>query len=98
MSDFLLQDLPFLGQRWNWKDHRELDLGVEEERYLRKILENQEVSFSREEDELVWCGAKSGSYSMKVGVSLLESEDKMKEWEAKVCWNSVCLLRVGAFS
>lgn len=54
--------------------------------------------FSREEDKIVWCGAKSGSYSVKVGVSLLKSEDRMKEWEAKVCWNNVCLPKAGAFS
>ncbi|XP_059070577.1 uncharacterized protein LOC131860212 [Cryptomeria japonica] len=56
VRDFLSQDMPLLGQRWSWKDPRELNLGAE------------------------------------------ESEGRMKEWEAKVCWNNVCLLKAGAFS
>ncbi|XP_059064660.1 uncharacterized protein LOC131054599 [Cryptomeria japonica] len=86
--------------RWNWKDPREINLGSEEERYLRKILENREVSFSREEAEIFWCGTKSGSDSVKVGVSLLESEGRMKEWEAKLAGNRQilsgdCLRKMG---
>lgn len=65
---------------------------------LRKILDSREVSCSREEDEIVWCGAKSGSYSVKVGLSLLEIEGRRKEWEAKLCGNNVCLLKAGAFT
>ncbi|XP_057836467.1 uncharacterized protein LOC131046699 [Cryptomeria japonica] len=83
---------------WNvLKDPRELNLGEADEQLLRKIMENREFSCLREEDEIVWCGGKSGSYFVKVGFSLLEFEGKMKEWEVKVCWNDVCLPKVGAF-
>ncbi|XP_059070572.1 uncharacterized protein LOC131860208 [Cryptomeria japonica] len=84
--------------RWSWKDPRDLNLGGVEERYLSKLLGNHEVSFSREEDEIVWCGSKSGCHFVKVGISLLESDVKTKEWESEVCWNNVCLLKARAFA
>ncbi|XP_059064684.1 uncharacterized protein LOC131069894 [Cryptomeria japonica] len=59
---------------------------------------NHEVSFSKEEDEIIWCGSKNGCYLVKVGITLLERDAKVKEWESKICWNNACLLKVGAFA
>lgn len=53
---------------------------------------------SREEDEIIWCGTKSGIYYVKLGYALLEAEDKKVDWEAKVCWNNAFLSKAGAFS
>ncbi|XP_057862518.2 uncharacterized protein LOC131070874 [Cryptomeria japonica] len=98
VCDFLSNDTPLLGQRRSWKGHRDLNLGEEEERYLSKILGNREVLFSKEEDEIIWCGSKSKCYLVKVGITLLERDAKMKEWESKICWNNVCLPKAGAFA
>ncbi|XP_059067838.1 uncharacterized protein LOC131858570 [Cryptomeria japonica] len=82
----------------NWKDPRGLDLEEADERLLRNILDNREVTCSRQEDKIIWCGAKSGSYSVKLGYTLLETEGRKGDWEAKVCWNKECLPKAGAFS
>ncbi|XP_059067599.1 uncharacterized protein LOC131858386 [Cryptomeria japonica] len=87
-----------LGQHLNWKDPHVLNLGEADERLLRNVLDNREVSCSREVDEIIWCGAKSGSYSVKLGYTLLEIEGRTKEWESKLCWNKECLPKAGAFS
>ncbi|XP_059071301.1 uncharacterized protein LOC131865388 [Cryptomeria japonica] len=84
--------------RRSWKDPQVLNLGEDWERYLSKISGNREVLFLKEEDEIIWCGSKSGCYSVKVGITLLERDAKSKEWESKICWNNVCLLKAGAFA
>lgn len=81
-----------------WKDPRDLDLEEADERLLRNILASKEVTSSREEDEIIWYGAKSGSYSVKLGYTSLETEGRKVDWEAKVCWNNACLSKAGAFS
>ncbi|XP_059064784.1 uncharacterized protein LOC131856859 [Cryptomeria japonica] len=73
VSDFLVQDSFDLGQRMTWKDPSDLDLEEVDQRTLRNILASREVMSSREEDEIIWCGAKSGIYSVKLGYALLEA-------------------------
>lgn len=73
-------------------------MGEAEERYLRKIMDNCEVLLSKEEDEIIWCRSMNGCYSVKVGITLLERDSMTKEWESKICWNNVCLLKAGAFA
>ncbi|XP_057815844.1 uncharacterized protein LOC131029396 [Cryptomeria japonica] len=85
VCEFLSQETSALGQRLNWKDPRDLNLGEVDERLLRNVLNNRDVLSSRDEDEIVWCGAKSGSYSVKLGYTLLEIEGRTKECEAKLC-------------
>lgn len=43
---------------------------------MRNILASKEVMCSREEDEIIWCVAKSGNYSVKLGYALLETEGR----------------------
>ncbi|XP_057857115.1 uncharacterized protein LOC131066376 [Cryptomeria japonica] len=81
-----------------WKDPSDLDLEEVEQRTLRNVLASREVMSSREQDEIIWCGTKSGIYSLKLGYALLEADVKKVDWEAKVCWNNACLPKVDAFS
>ncbi|XP_059076545.1 uncharacterized protein LOC131875863 [Cryptomeria japonica] len=81
-----------------WKDPSDLDLGEDDQRMLRNILASREVTGSREQDEITWCGVKSGIYSFKLGYTLLEEDVRKVDWEAKICWNNACLPKAGAFS
>lgn len=98
MSDFMVQDSFELGQQMNWKDPSNLNLEEVDQRLMRNILASREVMSYREEDEIIWCGAKSGIYFVKLGYTLLEAGGRKVDWEAKVCWNNACLSKAGAFS
>ncbi|XP_059076619.1 uncharacterized protein LOC131875913 [Cryptomeria japonica] len=98
VSDILVQDSLELGQQMTWKDPCDLDLEEVDQRLMRNILASKEVMSSREEGEILWCGAKSGIYSIKMGYALLEAEGKKVDWEAKFFWNNTCLPKASAFS
>ncbi|XP_059065117.1 uncharacterized protein LOC131857080 [Cryptomeria japonica] len=81
-----------------WKDPSDRNLGEDDQRTLRNILASREVMGSREQDKIIWCGAKSGIYSLKLGYALLEEDVRKVDWEAKVCCNNSYLPKVGVFS
>lgn len=55
-----------------WKDPKELDLVKHDREMLQEILDNRLITFSWVEDEIIWCGDKSGKYLVKVGYKLWE--------------------------
>ncbi len=53
---------------------------------------------SNKEDNIVWCAAKSGRYSIKLGYQLSGKVIDSNVWPHKLCWNKLFLPKFGAFS
>lgn len=50
------------------------------------------------EDKIIWCGARLGIYSIKVGYQLLNECRECGDWPVKLCWDKAILPKAGAFT
>ncbi|XP_059070603.1 uncharacterized protein LOC131860240 [Cryptomeria japonica] len=54
---------------------------------LEEILSSRSILASDEEDNLFWCAAKLGEYSVKLGYEVQRHKAFNLNWPSKLCWN-----------
>lgn len=59
-----------VGRRVKWKNLMHLQLEQNKLEAISEELNNQVVCVSKEEDNILWCGAKSGEYTAKLGYQI----------------------------
>lgn len=96
--DFLVQEDKFGVPAWKWKDPRELRLPGDAEIKFREMLQPRTIKLIGEEDQIVWCGAKSGNYAVKFGYKFLDQEQMGDQWPQHLLWRKDCLQKAGAFA
>ena len=81
-----------LGPCWVWRDPSNLQLTDELKLRLKGISKDRQIFLSD-----VWCASKSGCYLAKLGYQLSGNVANLEGWRYKLCWNKLCLPKVGAF-
>lgn len=57
---------------WGWKSMDNVEVDEELKRLMSEIFKNRKVLLTGSRDKVVWCGAKDGIYSVKIGYELLD--------------------------
>lgn len=74
-------------EKWMWHNLAELNLPPDLDNKMKTMLEDRSIKLSNKEDKIIWCGAKSGPYSIKVGYGILDSDLTEENWPTQLCWN-----------
>ncbi|XP_057845071.1 uncharacterized protein LOC131054551 [Cryptomeria japonica] len=64
---------------------------------LKELLSSRSILALDEEDSLLWCAAKSGEYSVKLGYKVHWHRAFNPNWPSKLCWNKWVLPKAGDF-
>ncbi|GLJ41990.1 hypothetical protein SUGI_0869290 [Cryptomeria japonica] len=64
---------------------------------LWKAIKDRKILESMEKDTIIWCVAKSGRYSAKLGYEVQRQRGSINSWPHKLGWSHKVLPKVGAF-
>ena len=67
MAHYVEQITIDLGTFGEWKDVSNLDISHDQKCFILKIFDNITFVLRDEEDRIIWCAAKSGRYSARLG-------------------------------
>ncbi|XP_057852324.1 uncharacterized protein LOC131062636 [Cryptomeria japonica] len=64
---------------------------------LRNIINSGHIPVSNYDDNIFWCGSKTGEYSVKLGYGAQRIKGPITSWPHKLCWNNQLLPKAGDF-
>lgn len=81
-----------------WKNVDNMGLSDQQAGLMKSLFQNRKIIFTQKEDKIIWCGAKSGNYSVQIGYQILDRVEGDENWPAKLCWGRDCLPKAGFFA
>ncbi|XP_059068451.1 uncharacterized protein LOC131858970 [Cryptomeria japonica] len=98
VKDYMQSSTGDLGKEWYWKDLSSTGLSAQEQQRLSIVLNQRKVFLIGKEDKVIWCGAKDGKYSVKLGYQLIEGREEAPSKTWPLFWSKECLPKAGAFA
>lgn len=94
---------------WNWdkvsldrngsgKSLEGINLTSDQRERMLAIFKSGKIMLSSKLDKVVWCGLKSGAYSVKLGYQILDNREVNEDRSMRLCWGNACLPKAGAFA
>ncbi|GLJ15270.1 hypothetical protein SUGI_0249820 [Cryptomeria japonica] len=92
-----IEEFPLGSGLFRWKIPNKDYISLDSREKVREILESRIIVLNREEDEIIWCAAKSGEYKVNLGYQTMHIMQEVTEWPFRVCWDKMVAPRAGAF-
>ncbi|XP_057851792.2 uncharacterized protein LOC131061977 [Cryptomeria japonica] len=95
VADYMIKENTW-DDKLKWFNLSEYGLPMDIWNILKEELDCRRIILSNREDEIIWCGAKSGEYSTRMGYQIQVQLEENGIWSDRLYWDPGMLPKDGA--